>query len=70
MERVNPKKILVIGSILVVFGFVGPLLMVLDILPSTYFLSFLSYGASVGGLLMGVIGVSFLVRINKKRDDS
>ncbi|MCK4820333.1 hypothetical protein KA005_31505 [bacterium] len=70
MERVNPKKILVIGSILVVFGFVGPLLMVLDILPSTYFLSFLSYGASVGGLILGVIGVSIFAGINKKRDDS
>jgi xanthine/uracil permease len=69
MEITNPKKILGIGFILVLFGFVGPFLMVLDILPSTYFLSFLSFGASIGGLFFGMIGVSLLVGINRKRED-
>jgi len=67
MERANPKRILSIGFVMVLFGFAGPFLMVLDILPATYFLSFLSYGASVGGLFLGMIGVTLIVGKNRKR---
>jgi hypothetical protein len=66
MKGVNPTRILVIGFILVLFGFVGPFLMVLDILPKTFFLSFLSYGSSVGGLFMGIIGTASMVRIKRQ----
>jgi len=69
MDSTKPNRILGIGFILVLFGFAGPFLMVLNILPSTYFLSFLSYGASVGGLFMGMIGVALLVGRNRKRKD-
>lgn len=69
MEIVNPTKILVIGFFMVLFGFVGPFLMVLDILPTTFFLSFLSYGSSIGGLFLGIIGTASLVRIRRKEKD-
>jgi hypothetical protein len=66
MDRFNPKRILVIGFILVLFGFVGPFLMVLNILPKTFFLSFLSYGSSIAGLFLGVVGTASMVRIRRK----
>ena len=69
MSGVNPTRILVIGFILVLFGFVGPFLMVLDILPKTFFLSFLSYGSSISGLFLGIIGTASMVRMRRKEDD-
>lgn len=69
MEIINPTRILVIGFFMVLFGFVGPFLMVLDILPTTYLLSFLSYGSSIGGLFLGIIGTASLVRIKKREND-
>jgi len=38
------------------------LLMVLQVLPSTFLLNFFSYGASVSGLFMGIIGVTSYVQ--------
>lgn len=43
-------------------GTVLPFLMVIRLLPSTFFLNFFSYGISVVGLFIGVIGVSLYVR--------
>ena len=65
----NPTKIIVIGFFLVLFGFLGPFLMVLDLLPTTYLLSFLSYAASIAGLFMGLIGTASMVKIRRKEDD-
>lgn len=62
----NPRLILFIGFLLVVAGVVLPYLMVLNILEATLFLSFLSYGASVAGLFLGLIGAAWHVRLNKK----
>ena len=65
----NPTRIIVIGFFLVLFGFLGPFLMVLDLLPKTYLLSFLSYGASIAGLFLGLIGTASMVKIRRKQDD-
>ena len=65
----NPTRILVIGFFLVLFGFVGPFLMVLDILRPTWFLSFLSYGSSIAGLFLGLIGSASYVKIRRKEND-
>jgi hypothetical protein len=69
MEIGNPTRVIVIGFFMVLFGFVGPFLMVLDILPTTYFLSFLSYGSSIGGLFLGIIGTASLVRVRRREDN-
>jgi len=61
----NPKRFIIIGFFLVLIGFVAPFLMVMDILESTFFLNFLSYAASLGGLLMGIIGAAWNFRINR-----
>ena len=52
----EPWKLIVVGFFLVLFGFVGPFLMVLGALPPSYGLSFLSFSASLVGLFLGLIG--------------
>jgi len=65
MRGMQPWKLIVIGFVLVLMGFVLPFLMVVRVLESSLFLSFLSYGASVGGLLLGLIGAAMYVRIRR-----
>lgn len=66
MTLEHPKRLIVVGFFLVLFGFVAPFLMVLDIVKTTFWLNFLSYGASISGLLLGVIGSAYYVRLSKK----
>ena len=65
MER-NPRLLLVIGFLLVLLGAVIPWLMVLKVIRSTFFLNFLAAGVSVAGLVLGVIGTAFYVRLHKR----
>ena len=61
----DPKKLIIIGFFLVLFGFVAPFLMIMEILKSTFWLNFLSYTASIGGLFMGIIGAAWYSRLGK-----
>jgi len=54
--RLHPIKIIVIGFLLVLFGFLAPFLMVIKVIEASFVLSFLSHGASVSGLILGIIG--------------
>lgn len=65
------NRLVVIGFFCVLAGAVLPFLIVLDLLPSTFFLNFLAYGLSTGGLFLGVIGVATYVgeKRSKRRDD-
>ena len=56
MSRFKPNKMILTGFVLVVLGWVLPFLMMLRVLEPSFFLSFLSYGASITGLLLGIIG--------------
>jgi hypothetical protein len=51
---------------LLLFGWIMPFLMVIHVVESTFFLNFLSWGASVGGLYLGVMAVAGLVRRGNK----
>jgi membrane associated rhomboid family serine protease len=64
----QPKWLIIIGFVMVLFGFVAPFLMVLEVLKSTFFLNFISHAASVGGLFMGMIGAALYTRTRRKRD--
>jgi hypothetical protein len=66
MIRLPPWSLIVIGFLLSLTGAVLPLLIVVHIVPSTFFLNFLSYGASITGVFLGLIGVSFYIRHNRK----
>jgi len=63
----NPKRLILIGFFLVLFGFISPWLMILDIVENTFFLSFLTYAAQVGGLILGMIGAAMLAGARKKK---
>lgn len=52
----DPWKLIATGAVLVLFGFVGPFLMILEVLPLSYALSFASFGASIVGLFLGLLG--------------
>ncbi len=64
------RKVIALGFILVLLGAVIPWLIVLQIIPSTFFLNFFAFGASVAGLFLGLIGAATFVRdIRKKKRD-
>ena len=54
----NPRALLIVGFFLVLFGAVAPFLIVIGVLESTFFLNFLSFGASIVGLFLGFLGIS------------
>jgi len=63
----RPWQLILFGFILSMMGVIFPFLMVIQILPSTFFLNFFSYTASVTGLLLGIIGASRYVKENRKK---
>jgi len=63
----RPWQLILLGFILSMMGVVFPLLMVIQILPSTFFLNFFSYAASMTGLFLGIIGASRYVKENRKK---
>ncbi len=66
MSRWDPRAIIALGFVLVLFGAAMPWLMVLQIVRSTFWLNFLSYAASVSGLFLGIVGAAFYVRLHKR----
>lgn len=52
----SPRLLLGIGVLLMLSGIALPFLMVIQVLESSFFLNFLSWGASVAGLAFGTIG--------------
>ncbi len=63
------NRYIVIGFFCVLIGAIMPFLIVLDFLPSTFFLNFLAYGLSTAGLFLGVIGVATYVGKQRRQDD-
>ena len=65
-----PKHLLVIATLLMIFGVVMPFLMVLKVVESTFFLNFLSYGSSMLGFFLGIASVAaYGVKQKKKNDE-
>jgi hypothetical protein len=62
MIRIPPWGLILIGFLLAVTGLILPFLMVIHLIPSTFFLNFFSYGASLTGVFLGIIGASLYVR--------
>jgi len=63
MRHLHPWKVILIGFVLVMFGFIAPFLMVLDIVESSFILCFLSHITSVGGLILGIVGTAMYGRL-------
>jgi hypothetical protein len=66
MFQISPSGLILIGLLLVVTGVILPLLMVIQVLPSTFFLNFFAYGPSLTGLFLGVIGAASYMRDRRK----
>jgi len=66
MIDLNPRALLFLALGLLLFGWLMPFLMVLHLVESTFFLNFLSWGASVSGFYLGIVAVAGLVRKRKK----
>jgi hypothetical protein len=67
MIDVDPKILMGVGFILMVLGTALPFLMVLQIIDSTLFLDFFSFGIGFLGLILGMIGVFTLAMRNRNR---
>jgi hypothetical protein len=67
MIHVDARTLIAIGFVLVMLGFILPLLEVLHIMESTFFLNFFAYTASISGVFLGVIGVAYLASRYRKR---
>ncbi len=57
-----PGRGMRIGFFLLLLGVILPLLMVSQIIDASFFLSFLSFIASISGLFLGIIGAAVYTR--------
>lgn len=64
MEK--PFWLIGIGFVLEIVAIAMIVLILLDVLTSTYFLNFTAFGMSVLGLLMGVVGSASVVKIKRE----
>jgi hypothetical protein len=62
----HPVRLMVIGFLLSLIGWLFPLLMVIRVIEPTFSLNFLSYAASVSGLFLGIIGAASYIRTHRK----
>ena len=65
----HPVRLIFIAVGMMLFGCIVPFLMAIQVVESTLFLNFLSYGLSVLGLFLGVAAVSMLRLKQGKRPD-
>lgn len=62
----RPWVLILIGLVLSLMGVALPLLMVIQVIASTFFLNFFSFTASMSGLILGIMGASLYVRQHRK----
>ena len=63
------KQLIAIAVVLLLFGFIMPFLMAIHLVESTFFLNFLSFGASVLGLFLGLAGIAGAQLGKRRKDD-
>ena len=61
----SPRFLIGLGLFLMLLGVFLPFMMVIHVIKSTFFLNFFSWGSSVVGLALGMIGVSLLASYRK-----
>jgi hypothetical protein len=62
----RPVMLMLGGLVLLLLGWFLPLLMVMRVVPSTFFLNFFSYTLSLIGLMLGITGAVYYSRTRKK----
>lgn len=63
----SPWKLIALGVVLMMAGWILPFLMVIHVIPSTFFLNFFSYIASVLGLFLGIWGTVLYAQMRRKK---
>ncbi len=66
MKPLGSRGMVMLGSALVVAGFIIPFLMVIGVMEPTFLVAFLSYAASLGGVIVGLIGAAFYVHERRR----
>ena len=67
MMKLSNKSLLIIAFLLLLMGVVLPFLMVIKVFENSYLLSFLSYAASISGLVLGSIA-AMMMSISRKKN--
>jgi hypothetical protein len=67
MRRLYPGPMILVGFLLVLAGAAIPWLIILKVIPSTLALNFISFAASLVGLMLGIAGTAYIVS-SRKRD--
>ena len=62
MRALSPIGMIALGFGLLLFGVLIPFLMVIDVIQAGFFLAFLSYFASISGLILGLVGTALFAR--------
>jgi hypothetical protein len=62
MRSLRPFGLMLVGLVLLIAGFAVPFLMIIQVLQPSFLGAFLSYMASLGGLIIGVIGTAIYAR--------
>jgi hypothetical protein len=65
MKRFTPTHLILIAIALLILGVLLPFLMVMEVIKSTLFLNLISFLVSLIGVIMGVIGSAYYVRIKR-----
>ncbi len=66
MSLSHPLRLIFVGFVLLLTGVFLPFLMVIRVIQPTFFLCFLSYTASVSGLIVGSIGAVLYSRAGRR----
>lgn len=56
MQIIHPIRLIVLGGLMALFGFVASFAMVLRVVEATFLLSFVAYISSFMGVFLGIIG--------------
>ena len=62
----SPRFFFILGSILLLIGWVIPLLILMHVIPSTFVSNFIGWSASVSGLFLGFLGGATWVKMNRE----
>jgi hypothetical protein len=68
LPKTDPKILIWAGAAMVVLGFVLPLLMTSQVIPSTLFLNFLSFGFQIGGMVSTMFGSFSIVKVRLDKE--
>jgi hypothetical protein len=61
----SPWKLILLGFVMNLVAMILPALMVLQVIKSTFFLNFLAFLLSIAGMLIGFIGMTFIVKLRR-----